>query len=36
MRGTSSNLVRGLVYRLDSARRSFLGSTIALGGGGVE
>ena len=34
MRGTSANLVRGLVYRLGSARSLLLGSTIVLGGGG--
>ena len=31
VRGTSANLVRALVYQLG---RSFLGSTIVLGGGG--
>ena len=31
--GTSANLVRGLVYRLGSARLLLLGSTIVLGGG---
>ena len=34
MQGISVNLVRGLVYRLHSAGRSFLGSTVMLGGGG--
>ena len=32
MGGTSANLVRGLVYRLGSARLLLLGSTIVLGG----
>ena len=34
VRGTSANLVRGLVYRLVVPDRSFLVSTIVLGGGG--
>ena len=35
VRGTSTNLVRGLVYRSGSARSLLLGSTIVLVGGGV-
>ena len=34
MRGISDNSVRGLVGRLHSAGRSFLGSTVVLRGGG--
>ena len=35
MRVTSANLVRGLVTGWEVPDRSFLGSTIVLGGGGV-